>query len=89
MAKKKVARKRKARRKRGAFSREKKLAVIRAHNAGIPASRLGAELRIQPVNIYLWAKEVKKKGEKKAFLSGREGLTPEQTKLLRAAKLAK
>jgi len=73
MGRKKAAGKRSARRKRKSFSREKKLAVVRAHNAGIPAARLGAELGITPVNIYLWSREVKKKGEKKAFLSGKEG----------------
>jgi hypothetical protein len=32
---------------------------------------------------------VKKKGEKKAFVNGKEGLTPKQARLLRAAKSAK
>jgi hypothetical protein len=90
MARKKAAaRKKVVRRKRGSFSREKKLAVVRAHLSGIPAARLGTELGIKPINIYLWAREVKRKGEKRAFLSRREGLTPRQTRLLKAAKLVK
>jgi hypothetical protein len=89
MARKKAAVKKKVRRKRGSFSRGKKLAVVRAHLAGIPAARLGAELGIKPINIYLWAREVKKKGEKRAFLSRREGLTPRQARLLKVAKLVK
>ena len=91
MARKKAIRRKKTttRRKRGSFTREKKLAVVRAHIAGIAASRLGAELGIKPINIYLWTREVKKKGEKSAFLSRKQGLTPQQTRLLRAAKLVK
>jgi transposase-like protein len=89
MARKKAAAKKKVRRKRGSFTREKKLAVVRAHLSGIPAARLGSELGIKPINIYLWAREVKRKGEKRAFLSRREGLTPRQTRLLKAAKLIK
>jgi len=94
MARKKVARKnavRKeaARRKRGSFSREKKLAVVRAHKAGIAASKLGSELGIKPINIYLWTREVKKRGEAKAFQKDGAGLTPKQARLLRAAKSAK
>lgn len=91
MARRKALRKKKTttRKKRGSFTREKKLAVVRAHIAGIAASRLGAELGIKPINIYLWTREVKKKGEKAAFLTRRQGLTPQQTRLLRAAKLVK
>jgi transposase-like protein len=89
MARKKTAAKKKVRRKRGSFTREKKLAVVRAHLSGIPAARLGAELGIKPINIYLWAREVKRKGEKRAFMSRRDGLTPRQTRLLKAAKLIK
>ena len=89
MARKKTAAKKKIRRKRGSFTREKKLAVVRAHLSGIPAVRLGAELGIKPINIYLWAREVKRKGEKRAFLTRREGLTPLQTRLLKAAKQVK
>ena len=91
VARKKTVRKKKTttRRKRGSFTREKKLAVVRAHVAGIAASRLGAELGIKPINIYLWTREVKKKGEKAAFLVRKQGLTPAQVRLLRAAKLAK
>lgn len=91
MGRKKAIRKKKTttRRKRGSFTREKKLAVVRAHIAGIAASRLGAELGIKPINIYLWTREVKKKGEKSAFLARKQGLTPQQTRLLRAAKLVK
>jgi len=89
VVRKKAVRKQAARRKRGSFSREKKLAVVRAHKAGIPASKLGSELGIKPINIYLWTREVKKRGEAKAFQINGGGLTPKQTKLLRAAKLAK
>ena len=86
---KKVVQRKPARRKRGSFSREKKLAVVRAHKAGIPASKLGSELGIKPINIYLWTREVKKRGESKAFQTDGGGMTPKQAKLLRAAKLAK
>ncbi len=89
MARKKAAAKKKVRRRRGSFTREKKLAVVRAHLSGIPAARLGTELGIKPINIYLWSREVKRKGEKRAFLTRREGLTPRQMRLLKAAKLAK
>jgi len=94
MARKKATRKtpvrnQAARRKRGSFSREKKLAVVRAHKAGIPASKLGSELGIKPINIYLWTREVKKRGEAKAFRSDAGELTPRQARLLRAAKSAK
>jgi hypothetical protein len=51
---KKAVRKPTPRRKRGSFSREKKLAVVRGHKAGIPASKLGSELGIKPINICLW-----------------------------------
>ena len=89
VARKTAARKQVARRKRGSFSREKKLAVVRAHKAGIPASKLGSELGIKPINVYLWTREVKKRGEAKAFQINGGGLTPKQAKLLRAAKSAK
>ena len=89
VARKKAVRKQAARRKRGSFSREKKLAVVRAHKAGIPASKLGSELGIKPINIYLWTREVKKRGEAKAFQRDGGGLTPRQARLLRAAKFAK
>jgi transposase-like protein len=89
IGRKKVAQRKLARRKRGSFSREKKLAVVRAHKAGIPASKLGSELGIKPINIYLWTREVKKKGEAKAFQRVGGGLTLKQARLLRAAKLAK
>jgi transposase-like protein len=88
-ARKKAARKQTARRKRGSFSREKKLAVVRAHKAGIPASKLGSELGIKPINIYLWTREVKKRGEARAFQRDRGGLTAKQARLLKAAKSAK
>jgi len=86
---KKAVQKQTAKRKRGIFSREKKLAVVRAHKAGIPASKLGSELGIKPINIYLWTREVKKRGEAKAFQGDGAGLTPKQARLLRAAKSAK
>jgi len=91
VARKKTVRKKKidVRRKRGSFTREKKLAVVRAHISGIAAARLGAELGIKPINIYLWTREVKTKGEKRAFLSKKESLTPRQARLLRMAKTVK
>ena len=89
IGRKKVAQRKPARRKRGSFSREKKLAVVRAHKAGIPASKLGSALGIKPINIYLWTREVKKRGEAKAFQRDGTGLTPKQARLLQAAKVAK
>jgi len=89
VVRKKAIRKQAARRTRGSFSREKKLAVVRAHKAGIPASKLGSELGIKPINIYLWTREVKKRGEAKAFQRDSGGLTPKQTRLLKVAKSAK
>ena len=69
--------------------REKNLAVVRAHKAGIPASKLGSELGIKPINIYLWTREVKKRGEAKAFQRDAGSLTAVQAKLLKAAKSVK
>jgi len=89
VVRKKAIRKQASRRTRGSFSREKKLAVVRAHKSSIPASKLGSELGIKPINIYLWTREVKKRGEAKAFQRDGGGLTPMQARLLRAAKSVK
>jgi len=53
------------------------------------APKLSSELGIKPINIYLWTREVKKRGEARAFQRDGSGLTAVQAKLLKAAKSAK
>jgi hypothetical protein len=66
-----------------------KLAAVRARNAGIPAASLAPALGITVGVIYQWTHEVKKKGEKKAFLRGKIGGPPTRAKLLPASESAK
>jgi hypothetical protein len=42
--------------------------------------QVGSEQVIKTITIYLWAREVRKQGEAKEFLSGKEGLTPKSPK---------
>jgi transposase-like protein len=71
------------------FSREMKIAAVKARNAGIPAATLAPALGIKVGTIYQWTYEVKRKGEKKAFLWGKIGRPPKRAKQLLASESAK